>query len=81
VRIGPACRLARGKNSRRTGFQLFNHRDPALDFQAGLFCQGSRWPHEDADNNEIGLMVWPPVSYPISINTSHGFAKKGDCHR
>src|SRR6516162_6924398 len=54
MRIGPARNVAGGKDSRRTGFKVFVHRDAAIDLETGALGQLDARPHPNADDDEVG---------------------------
>src|SRR6516165_232081 len=52
--IGPARDVAGGKNSRHAGFEVFIHRDAAIEFETSAFGQLDSRPHSNADDDETG---------------------------
>src|SRR5262249_42577514 len=52
--IGPARDVAGGKDSRRTGFKIFVHRDAAIDLETSALGQLDARPHPNAEDDEIG---------------------------
>src|SRR5580704_11437766 len=70
VRIGPACHVPGGKDSRSTGFQILIHHNSAVDPQACLCCQVDRWPHSDSQNNKISFDGCPSAQCHLaSVDT------------
>src|SRR3954462_11716586 len=68
TRIGPACEVARGEDTRGTGLEEGVDDDPVVDGESGSLGQRCRRPDTDAGYDEVGLQGAAAAQmHPISV--------------